>query len=97
MHGHPGLVTESLVESAEQGAAAGEDDAAVHDVAGELGRGLVEGGTDGVDDRVERLLERLAESALETTTERGRPEIMSRPRISASGSSCVGKADPGSS
>ena len=60
VHRHAGLVAQPLVEAAQQRAAAGEHDAAVHDVAGELGRGLVEGGADGVDDRVQRLLERLA-------------------------------------
>ncbi len=59
--GHARLVADPLVEAEQQGAAAGEHDAAVHDVAGELGRGLVEGGADGIDDRVERLLERLAD------------------------------------
>ena len=33
-------------------------------------------------------------SALDNVTVRGRPEIMSRPRISASGSLAVGNADP---
>ena len=56
---HPGLVPEPLVEPTEQGAAPGEHDAAVHDVARQLRRRLVEGRTDRVDDRVQRLLERL--------------------------------------
>jgi hypothetical protein len=54
-------VAEPVVEATEQRAAAGEHDAAVHDVAGQLGRGLVEGDPDGVDDRVHRLLDRGAD------------------------------------
>jgi hypothetical protein len=54
--GHAGLVAQPLVEAAQQGAAAGQDDAAVHDVAGQLGRGLVEGGADRVDDRADLAL-----------------------------------------
>src|SRR5215210_768069 len=38
---HAGLPAQPLVEPAQQGATAGEDDAAVHDVAGELRRALV--------------------------------------------------------
>src|SRR4051794_6316130 len=41
--------------------AAGEDDAPVHDVAGELRRGLVERRLDRVDDLVDRFLDRLAD------------------------------------
>jgi hypothetical protein len=59
--GHAGLVPEALVEATEQRAAAGEHDPAVHDVAGELGRGLVERRAHGIDDVVQRLLERLPE------------------------------------
>src|SRR4029077_7710926 len=44
----------------EEGAAAGEDDAAVHDVGGELGRSLVQGRLDRVDDLRDRILERVA-------------------------------------
>ena len=39
---HLRLVAEPLVEAVQERAAAGEDDAAVHDVRGELGRRLVE-------------------------------------------------------
>src|SRR4029079_12440626 len=49
VHGHPGLVTETFVEPAEEGTAAGQDDAAVHDVAGQLARGLVERRTDSLE------------------------------------------------
>src|SRR5215217_6836365 len=58
---HAGLVLEPLVEAAEQGPAAGEHDALVHDVGGQLGRGAVQGVLDGVDDLVDRLLDRLAD------------------------------------
>src|SRR5581483_498081 len=61
VHGHAGLMTQALVETLEQGAATGQDDAPIHDVAGQLGRSLVEGGAYRVDDRVERLLQRLAD------------------------------------
>src|SRR4051794_21029501 len=43
MHRHLRLVAQALVQSGQEGAAAGEDDAAVHDVGRELGRRLVEG------------------------------------------------------
>src|SRR5918992_3689173 len=58
---HLRLVPEALVEPGEQGAAAGEDDAAVHDVRGELGRRLVERRADRVDDLADRLLERVTD------------------------------------
>jgi hypothetical protein len=58
---HAGLVLEPLVEPPQQGPAAGEDDALVHDVGGQLGRGPVQGVLDGVDDLVDRLLDRLAD------------------------------------
>src|SRR6266545_3695749 len=48
---HAGLVAEPLVEPAEQSASAGERDAPVHDVPGELRRGSVQGRLDRVDDR----------------------------------------------
>jgi len=57
---HAGLVPDPLVQPAQQGASAGEHDAAVHDVAGQLRRGLVEGDPHRVHDRVQRLLQRLA-------------------------------------
>ncbi len=48
--GQAGLFADALVEIFDQRAAAGEDDAAVGDVGGELGRGALEGDADGVDD-----------------------------------------------
>src|SRR5579862_8253891 len=54
---HVRLLAQALVEALKQGAAAGEDDAAVHDVGRELGRGLVERRLDRVDDLHHRLLE----------------------------------------
>jgi rod shape-determining protein MreB len=53
---HPGLVPEPLVDPAQQGTAAGERDAPVHDVAGELRGGSVQGRLDRVDDRADRAL-----------------------------------------
>jgi hypothetical protein len=78
----------------EQGAAAGDHDAAVHHVAGQLRRALVEGGLDRVDDRVDRLLDRLADllGADHDRLRQARDQV--RPRISACGSSGAGKADP---
>src|SRR5690242_16138394 len=49
VHRHVRLVAEPLVEAVQQRAAAGEDDAAVHDVRGELGRRLVERRLDRLD------------------------------------------------
>src|SRR6185503_7406220 len=46
---HAGLVAEPLVEPAEQGTTAGERDAPVHDVPGELRGGPVQGRLDRVD------------------------------------------------
>ena len=56
---HVRLVAQALVEPVQQRAAAGEHDAAVHDVGGELGRRLVERRLDRVDDLRHRLLERV--------------------------------------
>ena len=58
VHGHLGLVAEALVEPGQERAAAGEHDAAVHDVGGELGRRLVERRLDRLDDLGDRLVER---------------------------------------
>ena len=58
---HAGFVPEPLVEAVQERTAAGEHDAAVHDVARQLGRALVEGVLDRVDDLVDRLLDRLAD------------------------------------
>ncbi len=59
MNRHVRLVPEALVEPLQQRAAAGEHDAAVHDVRRELRRGLVERRLDRVDDLVDGLLERV--------------------------------------
>src|SRR5918997_948258 len=59
--GHLRLVAQALVEPLQEGAAAGEHDAAVHDVARQLRWGAVERLLDRVDDRLERLLERHAD------------------------------------
>ena len=61
VHGHLRLVAEPLVEPLQQRAAAGEHDAAIHDVRGELGRRLVERRLDRVDDLRDRLVERAAD------------------------------------
>src|SRR5215207_9663595 len=58
VRGHLRLVAQAVVEPLEERAAAGEHDAAVHDVRGQLRRRAVERFLDGVDDRLERLLER---------------------------------------
>src|SRR5262245_40329044 len=58
---HLRLVAEPLVEAVQEGAAAGEDDPAVHDVGGELGRRLVERRLDRLDDLADRPVERAAD------------------------------------
>ena len=50
-----GLVAQHFVEALQQRAAAGEDDALVADVGGELGRGVLERDADAFDDRADRL------------------------------------------
>src|SRR5207248_1791587 len=61
MRRHLRLFAQALVEALQQRAAAGQHDAAIHDVRGELRRGAVEGLLDRVDDLVERFFERLAD------------------------------------
>ena len=61
--GHLALLAHPLVHALQQRAAAGEGDAAVHDVAGELGRGAVERVLDRADDLADGLLERGADLA----------------------------------
>src|SRR5262249_37517913 len=56
-----GDLAQEQVESAQQGAAAGQEDAAVDDVRRQLGRGALEGFTQGVDDLAHRLLQRFAD------------------------------------
>src|SRR6201999_1405031 len=57
---HLALVVEALPQALQQRANAGEGDAAVHDVAGQLGRRLVERLLDRGDDVADRLFERVA-------------------------------------
>src|SRR3954469_8798347 len=57
---HLRFVAEAVVETGEERAAAGEDDAAVHDVRRELGRRLVERRLDRLDDLRDRIVERAA-------------------------------------
>src|SRR4051794_19067467 len=57
------LLAEQEVEAANQRPAAGHHDAAIDDVAGQLGRRDLEGAADGVDDLLDRLLDRLADLA----------------------------------
>src|SRR5262252_4072766 len=59
--GHAGLLAQALVEPAKEGAATSEGDALVHDVTGQLGRALVQGGLDRVDDERQRLLDGTAD------------------------------------
>ena len=61
VHRHLRLVAQPLVEAGQERAAAGEDDPAVHDVRGELGRRLVERGLDRLDDLRHGLVERAAD------------------------------------
>src|ERR1051326_4227208 len=56
-----GLFAQALVEVLQHRAAAGDDDALVHDVGRQLGRRALQGDTDGLDDRGDRLAERLAD------------------------------------
>jgi hypothetical protein len=65
---------------ARQRAAAGQDDALVHDVGDQLGRGLLDRVLDRVDDLLDGRLDRLADLVGATSTLRGRPVSRSRPR-----------------
>src|SRR5271165_4526347 len=58
---HVRLGLEAVVEPVQQGSAARQHDALLHDVRGELRRRPVEGHLDGVDDRRDRLLDRAAD------------------------------------
>ena len=53
--------SQALLEAGQEGAAARQDDAAIHDVRGQLGRGLVQGRLDGVEDLADRLVEGAAD------------------------------------
>src|SRR5271166_160086 len=55
--GHARLLADPLVEPAQQGPAAGQGDAPVHNVTGELGRALVQRRLHRVDDQVNRFLD----------------------------------------
>ena len=59
--GDADLLGDEAVEVAEEGGAAGEDDAAVDDVGGELGRGALEDGAAGADDGGEGVLDALGD------------------------------------
>src|SRR3954447_16192238 len=62
--GKAGFVAQHLVETLKQRAAAGEDDALVADVGGELRRGILERDADAFDDGADRLRKRLGDLAL---------------------------------
>src|SRR4029079_7769618 len=57
---HLRLLAEALLDTGQERSAAGQDDAAVHDVGGELGRRLVQRGLDRVEDLTDGLVERAA-------------------------------------
>ncbi len=81
VHGHLGRLRDPAIEAGEERAAAGEDDALVHDVGHELRWGLL----DRVLDRVDDLLTTDGSIASRTwsaptSTERGSPVSRSRPR-----------------
>src|SRR3954451_20468705 len=57
MRRHLSLVPQALVQALQKRSSAGEHDAAVHDVRGQLWWGPIEGLLDGVDDRLNRLVE----------------------------------------
>src|SRR2546429_3560284 len=59
--GHLGGFGDARVEPAEEGAAAGEVDALVHDVCDELGRRLFDGVLDRIDDLVDGRVQRFAD------------------------------------
>ena len=61
MDGQPGLLGDELVETAEQGASAGEDDAAVDQIGGEFGRAAFESRADRLDDPCHGFRECLAD------------------------------------
>src|SRR5450756_2138735 len=61
MHRHLRLLAQALRQTLEQRPAAGQHDAAVHDVAGELRRRLVESRLYSVDDRLHGLFDGAAD------------------------------------
>ena len=56
-HGQAGLFHEQFIHVAQQGASAGQDDAAFGHVGAEFGRGLFQRLLDGADDALQRFLE----------------------------------------
>src|SRR3954454_1532831 len=58
LYGHLGLLAQPVLEPVEERPAAGEDDAAVHDVRRELGRRLVQRRLDRVENLADGLVER---------------------------------------
>src|SRR3546814_3371309 len=67
--GEAGLVAQHFVETLQQRAAAGEDDALVDDVGGQLRRGILERDADALDDRADRLRKRFGDRSEEHTSE----------------------------
>jgi len=59
MDRQPCLFAQPRIEAAQQSTTAGERDTAVHDVAGKLGRALVERGLDDVHDGADGSLDRV--------------------------------------
>ena len=89
-HRQARLLAQQHVEVLEQRAAAGEHDAPVDDVAGQLGRRALERELHRLDDPVDRLGERLADLVDVTVSVRGTPATRSRPLISMVRTSSVG-------
>ena len=58
--GHAGLARDQAVQSAQEGAAAGQHDAAVHDVGGQFGGRVFQRFFDGLDDGIDRVRDGLA-------------------------------------
>ena len=67
------VVAQPLVEIPEQRSAAGDDDAAIVDVGGELRRNPFERAADGLHDHVDGALQRFANLAIAHQTLLGRP------------------------
>jgi len=78
-HGQAGLFHQQFIHVAQQGAAAGEHDAAFGDVGAELGRRLLERLFDRAHDALQRLLQRLQISFEFKVKLRGTPSDKLRP------------------
>jgi len=78
-HGQAGLFHQQFIHVAQQGAAAGEHDAAFGDVGAELGRRLLERLFDRAHDALQRLLQRLNISFEFKVKLRGTPSDKLRP------------------